>query len=101
MQLSIENFKFFKKLRSLPFVQESWLYGSRARNDNEERSDIDLAISCPKANEKDWLDIIEIIDEADTLLKIDCIRLDSLENNSLKQNILLHRICLYKSYGKY
>lgn len=31
------------------------MFGSRAREDSQERSDIDLAIQCPKAQNGDWL----------------------------------------------
>lgn len=99
MHNKIEDLSFFKTLKGLPFIKEIWLYGSRAIGDNSERSDIDLAIYCPKANNKEWLSVIEIIEKADTLLKIDCIRLDSLQdNNPLKQNILSQGIYLYKAH---
>ena len=35
-----------KKIKNLNFVKEVWLFGSRARGDNEDKSDIDLAIVC-------------------------------------------------------
>jgi predicted nucleotidyltransferase len=65
-------------LRSLKYVQAIWLYGSRARGDNQERSDIDLAILCPTALDDDWRKINHIIATADTLLNIDCVRFDIL-----------------------
>lgn len=101
MQRRIEDLAFFKKLKELSFVHEIWLYGSRARGDNADRSDIDIAIYCPEASDVQWLSVVSIIDEADTLLKIDCVRLESLKDtNPLKENILSQGICLYKSYGK-
>lgn len=42
-------YQFFKKLTELPFIDEILLYGSRARKDNAERSDIDLAVVCSRA----------------------------------------------------
>lgn len=99
MHNKIEDLSFFKILKGLPFIKEIWLYGSRARQDHNERSDIDLAIFCPKASDEEWLSVIEIIDKANTLLKIDCIRLDSLQDHyPLKQNILSQGICLYKAH---
>lgn len=98
MDNKIENLTFFTTLKALPFVKEIWLYGSRAREDNRERSDIDIALYCPTANDQEWLYIVEIINEADTLLKIDCIRLESLaDSNPLKGNILSQGIRLYKA----
>jgi uncharacterized protein len=94
--LNIENYQFIEKLKNLNFVEEIILFGSRARKDNTARADIDLAINCPQAKEKDWLNILDIIAEADTLLKIDCVRLDQLNDNSeLKQNIKRDGVILY------
>lgn len=93
----ITSYDFFQGLTNLSFIDEIWLYGSRARGDHQERSDLDLAILCPSAHKNDWLKILEIIENADTLLKIDCIRFDDLSPTSgLKRNILKDRICLYK-----
>ena len=89
MQKLILHYRFIKELSLLDFVDEIWLFGSRARGDNQARSDIDLAILCPKATETDWLKVTNIIENADTFLKIDCIR---FEKNRLSpefyQNIL-------------
>jgi predicted nucleotidyltransferase len=61
--MQIENYKFFGSLSSLPYVEKILLYGSRARGDNQERADIDLAIVCPNATRKNWLELMEIIEE--------------------------------------
>ncbi|USO02798.1 MAG: nucleotidyltransferase domain-containing protein [Alphaproteobacteria bacterium] len=86
--MHIQDYQFYKKLTQHPSVKEIWLFGSRARGDNQERADIDLALFCPNASEKEWLDILNIIDDADTLLKIDTVRLDQLsETSPLKKSI--------------
>ena len=54
----IKSYDFYYELRSLKYVQAIWLYGSRARGDNQERSDIDLAILCPTALDDDWRKIM-------------------------------------------
>lgn len=101
MNRALKNLQFFKKLKQLSFIDAILLYGSRARNDHQERSDIDIAISCPNATQQDWLNVISIIDDADTLLKIDCIKLESLtDQNPLKQRILSEGIYLYKNNEK-
>jgi uncharacterized protein len=89
--------KFYAQLTVLPFVDKIILYGSRARGDFQPRSDIDLAILCPDAGIQDWQKILNIIDEADTLLSIDCIQYDTLAlDNPLKQAIDRDGIMLYE-----
>ncbi|MBI5447140.1 MAG: nucleotidyltransferase substrate binding protein [Gammaproteobacteria bacterium] len=78
----IEKFSFFQRLKKLPFVDEIWGYGSRARGDHQARSDIDLAMVCPQASSEEWKNIQDILEEADTLLKIDCVRFDILPKGS-------------------
>lgn len=81
--MDIKNFNFIKKLQDSIVVDRIILYGSRARGTHRERSDIDLAIDCPKATEKDWRNIYNIImDQNDTLLEIDCVRYDALDSES-------------------
>jgi len=76
MSKPLLQYNFFNQLMAFDFIDEIWLFGSRARGDNKERSDIDLAIVCPRASDADWLKVVDIINNADTFLKIDCIRLD-------------------------
>jgi predicted nucleotidyltransferase len=90
------NYQFIEKLKALPFIDEIWLFGSRARGDNGKKSDIDLAILCPNATANDWLKVIDIIENADTLLKIDCIKFDQNKISAeLFNNILNDRRVLY------
>ncbi len=65
-----------RQLQRFAQVERVYLFGSRARGDAGPRSDIDLAIACPLADARVWADICEAIDVADTLLKIDAIRLE-------------------------
>ena len=80
--MQLNDYLFLRKIAALPFVDVIYLFGSRARGDHRERSDIDIAILCPKANENDWQSVLKLIDDADTLLSIDCIRLDKESPNS-------------------
>jgi len=96
MPENILQYEFISRLKKLSFVEEIWLFGSRARGDNKELSDVDLAIVCPKANDNDWLKVTEIIDSADTLLKIDCLRMDKdLIGQEIYQNILRDKKVIY------
>lgn len=97
--MDIQGYDFFKKLTQLPFIKTIWLFGSRARGDHQDRADIDLAIACPEASNDNWLAILDIIDNADTLLKIDCVRYDILSNSSsLKEAIIRDGKIIYSKY---
>ena len=90
------NYKFIDQLKALPFIEEIWLFGSRARGDNNDRSDIDLAIICAEALATDWLKVMKIIENADTLLKIDCVRFEKeLLSDELYNNILRNKKVIY------
>ncbi|MEO5334088.1 MAG: nucleotidyltransferase domain-containing protein [Magnetococcus sp. YQC-5] len=73
---ALPRYRFIEQLKALPCMEAIYLYGSRARNTHRLRSDIDLAIVCPSAGSLDWHRILAIIKDADTLLAIDCLRLD-------------------------
>ncbi|BDA18021.1 MULTISPECIES: nucleotidyltransferase family protein [Aeromonas] len=95
--MQLADYQFLQALARLPFVEAIWLFGSRARGEQRERSDIDLAIECPGACEAQWQQVLAIIDEADTLLPIDCVRLDEESPQSLLyQAILRDRVPLYR-----
>lgn len=88
VEMDLKPYAFIDRLKALPFVDAVYLYGSRARGDNMERSDIDLAIDCPRAEGGEWHKVLDIIDHADTLLMIDCLRYDELKaDDRLKHNI--------------
>jgi uncharacterized protein len=64
-----------RRLARHPAIERVWLFGSRARGDCFERSDIDLAVDAPTMDPYDWLKItLDFEDEAPTLLLIDLVR---------------------------
>ncbi len=75
-------------------VREIWLFGSRARGDAGEGSDIDLAVSAPQATDREWIDIWTLVDEAPTLLPIDLVRLE-LAPEQLRASIVREGKRLY------
>ncbi|MCC7259513.1 MAG: nucleotidyltransferase domain-containing protein [Alphaproteobacteria bacterium] len=91
----ISTYGFFSELKALPFIERLYLYGSRARQEEDTRSDIDLAVECPQAKPEDWARVRDILDRADTLLEIDCVRLDTA-GKELKLNILQEGVLLYE-----
>lgn len=80
----------------LYFIEEIWLFGSRARNDHQDRSDIDLFIIAPNATTRDIRRVEEIIEKADTLLKIDLTWDKTVTNLEFKQQIYKYHTILYK-----
>ena len=80
--MQLNDHLFYKKIAALPFVDAIYLFGSTASGDHLDRSDLDIAILCPNANERDWPSILQRFDDADTRLSIDCIRLDQESQNS-------------------
>jgi len=90
------NYQFIERLKNLPFIDEIWVFGSRARGDYRKKSDIDLAILCPNSTDKDWISVMDIIEDADSLLKIDCIKFDKNKiSEEFFNNILKDRKVIY------
>ncbi|MDF2782150.1 MAG: nucleotidyltransferase protein [Geminicoccaceae bacterium] len=84
-----------RRLARPPAVGRVWLFGSRARGDHFERSDIDLAIEAPSMNDSDWVRIkLDFEDEAPTLLLIDLVRIEDAPEHLREQirdeGIMIH-----------
>ena len=85
----LRKYGFIDAIKVLPFVQAVWIYGSRARGDYEERSDIDMAVVCKEGtNWLDWSKIEEIVEHKDTLLQVDLVRFDMLSEGKFKERIV-------------
>ena len=89
-------YKFFQELCRISTIQEIWLFGSRARGDYNDRSDIDLFILSQEGTEQNIMQANQIVENADTLLKIDLIWSNKLNNLKLKQQIEKSHLVLYK-----
>jgi predicted nucleotidyltransferase len=82
-------------LSAQPEVEKVILFGSRARGDAEERSDVDLAIIAPTASPRQWLEIVYLLEEVDTLLPIDIVRWEEA-SPPLQERILAEGKILYE-----
>src|SRR5436190_21377494 len=78
-----------------PKIVRAILFGSRARGDADERSDVDLAIQAPNASQREWLDITFKLEESDTLLHIDVVRWEEA-SAGLKKRISVEGKVLYE-----
>lgn len=78
-----------------PHVEKVILFGSRARGDERERSDIDLAVVGADIADSEWTDIWSYVDDAPTLLDIDLVRLEEAPDH-LRESILKEGIALYE-----
>ncbi len=94
--MNLDSYDFLRVLSNLSFVDEIWLYGSRARGDNRPKSDIDLAIVCPSATDSQWYDVLDAIESGDTLLSVDCVRFDKIKDESFRDNILQDKVVIFK-----
>ena len=81
-----------------PHVERVILYGSRARGDEEERSDIDLAVVGSRISRDEWREMQDYVEEkARTLLFIGVVRLENV-SQKLRENIQREGITLYERH---
>lgn len=91
----LDNYRFIDQLKALPSVEEIYLFGSLARGDCDDKSDIDLAIVCPSASVEDWNNIVEYLENVPVLNHIDAVRYDTLQDGLFKQQIDKYKQVLY------
>lgn len=83
--------RIFEKYDS---VEKVVLFGSRARGDNTEISDIDLCLF-GKVNHRDFSYITMEIDEINTCLKFDILVFNKLSKEELIKNISREGVVIY------
>ena len=85
-----------KRIGSCPHVEKIILFGSRARGDEQERSDIDIAIAGPGITREEWLEMREYVEEnAETLLFIDLVRFETA-SDQMKDSMDREGVVLYE-----
>ena len=97
----ISRYDFFRQICRLPFVAKVVLFGSRARGDHHDHSDIDLAVFCDQASDEEWRQVLDCLreDRIDTLLKVDCVHFER-SNAALKEHIMIEGKVLYEKNGQ-
>lgn len=92
----ITAYDFVAKLKALPFVEAIYLYGSRARGDHDDWSDIDLAIVCPSATPSQWGEVTGVVETEELLVPITVARYDSITDLGFKAQIDKDKKELYR-----
>ena len=83
--------------KNYPEIQSIMLFGSRAHGDNDELSDIDIAVKAPRLSEMNWLLFAEQVEnKLDTLLKIDLVLYDQA-SEALREQINQRHEVLYSA----
>lgn len=83
--------EIFLKYRN---IEKVLLFGSRARGDNNDRSDIDLCLF-GNINHSEYAEIYMDIDEINTHLSFDVLNFAELKKEELIKNILKEGIEIY------
>lgn len=82
------------RLRAEPAVRRIILFGSRAVGDEEERSDIDLAVSAPDLDGPAFTTLRDAVANARTLYRISLARLEDmpvrLRDRVVAQGLVIH-----------
>ncbi len=71
------------------------LFGSRARGDFKESSDIDIAIEFLNNNKDNFIKIQTKLEDLNTLYKFDIVDFNSLKEDKFKKEILKDGIVIY------
>ncbi len=70
-----------------PTIKRAIIYGSRARGDYRQESDIDLSIDAPKMDKKSFSKLWNELQDLPVLYKIDVLHLQTLKNTQLRDHI--------------
>jgi predicted nucleotidyltransferase len=71
-------YEMVEKFAAIPETRRVILFGSRARGEARERSDIDLTISAPDADARVWDEYHRIVEESWKLLRVDLSNFEQL-----------------------
>lgn len=78
-----------------PAIKQVWIFGSHARGDATERSDIDLAVLGVSFRDPVWHQFLEALDNIPTLRMIDCHNLE-IAPKKFKEQIFKEGKILYE-----
>lgn len=87
-----EILKIFKELN----ITSVYLFGSRARGDYTETSDIDIAVKFDFDHDDNYIKLYTKLEELNTLYKFDVVDLAMLRNDEFKNRIEKEWVIIYK-----
>ncbi|MEN9815100.1 MAG: hypothetical protein RLZZ412_1082 [Verrucomicrobiota bacterium] len=74
-------------LGRFPFVAEARVFGSRATGSARRASDLDLAVSAPAADRRQWADLCAALEEAPLIYELDVVRVELAASPRLQEKI--------------
>ncbi len=74
-------------MRHHPLVESAAIYGSRARGDYKNYSDIDIAIHAPGMSLDEYMDIRDELRQLPVIFKIDSVHVEDCSKQELLANI--------------
>ena len=77
-----------------PTVERVLLYGSRARGDYHQGSDIDIAIDAPKMSDSEFSKLWNALDDLPHIFSLDVVHLQTLQNERLLHAILKESVSI-------
>lgn len=83
-----------------PKIEKVLIFGSRAKENWKDGSDIDLAVFGSDLSAADFTKLWSEIDDLPIVFKVDCLHWDQLENLQLKEKVLQEGKIIY-SFGDF
>lgn len=80
-----------------PNIHAVYLFGSRAKGNFRDGSDIDLAVLAPEMKPEIFTQLWNEIDALPLVFKVDCLHFEQLDNNVLKHKILDEGVVFYQA----
>ncbi|MEF9952297.1 MAG: nucleotidyltransferase domain-containing protein [Clostridium sp.] len=81
-------------------VNKVLLFGSRARGDHKENSDIDLCICGDNINHSTLANIYMDVEDINTLVGFDILSFNDIKSRELIDNILEDGVCIYEQEAR-
>ena len=71
----------------MPDIDRVWIFGSRARGNARDNSDIDLAVDAPELTDGQWSRLLQSIENLPTLYKVDAVHWQRVPKDTFGEEI--------------